>query len=210
MLRGAIRFPLIVAFVSVACSQSPVKPTAASSTPTASTPTASTPTAPAVVLTGDYTLTLMASPSCVTVADYFTGRLVAFPDSARIRSYEAKVTQDSSGNVTTDLTGVGDARQYPIRLKGGLVGSRFSLHNDPWGPFSCSDWWWEEFAPTEYFEACGSFSATVDDSQNISGTLNGMIGYGIQTLIDPTHVRTDLLLECPAADHAFALIKRSH
>ena len=63
------------------------------------------------------------------------------------------------------------------------------------------DYWWEELSPKEFFEVCGTWTASVNDPQLITGTHVGTFAYH---LIDPplTHVS----LYC-TANHQFALTK---
>ena len=84
------------------------------------------PMAASVDLSGSYTLTLIASPSCTTFVDDFSHQAAAFPDRARTRTFEAHVTQTASSASLEVQSTFGEAR-YAIALPAGIHGEDFSF-----------------------------------------------------------------------------------
>jgi hypothetical protein len=197
MKRRAVRcyrFSLIAMFAGVACSQSPVKPTAASTTPTASTPAA-----PAFVLTGDHTLTVTASPRCARVVDQATNQLAPFPDSVRVRSYDVQLTQQNS-----DVSLVLETTYGPALFRGSVDGAELRFSNVTCGACTCDELFSDEFAPGEVFALCGSGLATVDPPEQITGAFDGDLEYYRSE--GDGHTRS--LMECRATDHRFTLTRK--
>jgi hypothetical protein len=193
--------------------------------PTASP--AALPTSAGVGLTGSYTLTLIASPSCAMVTDWITHQALPFPDSVRVRHYNAEFT--GASGVLTPVDGpaqqisIGGIDHYVyngsalLSVTNGVLqvivppdAEDLARRNDALldgGP-TCSggDYWWESVSSTEVFDTCGTWRASVDDPTRIAGTIDGAFGYYNYKGVALPAFTTDLF--CRAKDHQFTLTKR--
>jgi hypothetical protein len=183
-------------------------------------------TPPNVDITGQYTLTLLASTNCTSVVDNVSGSSLQFPPSVQKRSYDATMTQ-REGDLEIVFTpgecrgghyqGPGICGPLPTNLNcrrrtypnggcalGSVSGRQMTFHITP-SPAtpSCGggDYWWEQFSATEVFEACGTGRASIDDDSHISGTVVGTFGYVVTP--SPRSYRY-----CGAPDHQFTLTRR--
>jgi hypothetical protein len=201
-------------------------PTAPSAVPTGSSPF---PTGSYTGLTGSYTLTLIASPSCAMVTDSISHQAMPFPESARVRHYNAEfsgisgvLTRAGGGGGSISIGGIDHYAYYGSPLlwvndrvltiivppdAEDLAGRNDSLSQG--GP-TCSggDYWWEGSNDSEVFDACGTWRASMDDPTRIAGTINGAFGYyrGGGTGVGPNWKTVDLF--CRATDHQFILTAR--
>ena len=175
---------------------------------------------PAVDLTGRYTLTLFASPSCATVIDDVTRQPLPFPSAVLTRQYAANITQRDDGILEVAFLPSGCSGGYyspsaeicipiPAELDcknslcgrgyvGGRDGREMTYEVHP-------EHWWEPFTNTERFEAWGTWRASIDDASHITGTVNGTFGY-FKAYRDPLRKEADQY--CRAPDHRFTLARR--
>jgi hypothetical protein len=183
-----------------------------------------------VGLTGSYTLTLAASPSCAMVTDWITHQATPFPDSVRVRHYNAEFTGASGILTPTDSPAgqqipIGGIDHYVyygsslLSVSNGVLqiivppdAADIARRNDALlegGP-TCSggDYWWESVSSTEVFDTCGTWRASMDDPARIAGTIDGAFGYykGGGAGPGPNWKTRDLF--CRASDHQFTLTKR--
>jgi hypothetical protein len=178
-------------------------------------------------LTGSYTLTLTASPSCAIVTDWISHQSLPFPDAARVRHYNADFSGISGTMTPTDHPGqsmhIGGIDRYVyyglplLRVNDGTLtvivppsAEDLAVRNDSLfqgGP-TCSggDYWWESLSPTEVFDICGTWRASLDDPNRIVGTIDGAFGYYKGVVTGPDWKKADLF--CRAKDHQFTLTSR--
>jgi hypothetical protein len=162
------------------------------------------------------------------VTDWITHQVMPFPDSVRIRHYNAEFT--GASGILTPIDGPA-GQQIPI---GGIdhyvyYGSSLLSVNDgvlvivvppdagdiarrndallEGGP-TCSggDYWWERVSSTDVFDTCGTWRASVEDPARIAGTIDGAFGYYKGGGSGPNWMTADLF--CRAHDHQFTLIKQ--
>jgi hypothetical protein len=207
----------------------PVTPTVPTNpvAPTVPAPPSGEP--PSVDLTGQYTLTLLLSPSCTT------GRQpMPFPSSTQTRNYDATITQrdgqvevvftptECSGGyydragICAPIPPQVDCQTRTYSAGGCALGSvsghelTFAVIPAPATP-ECAggDYWWEEFTTAEVFEACGTWHASIDAPARITGTVDGTFAYhrAYPDLNSPNRTWTSQLY-CQATDHQFTLTKR--
>ena len=226
---------LVATFVAACDAERSTAPLSAGPSPTPMPPPTSgpSPTPATVDLTGQYTLTLLASPSCTSVVDGISHQSLPFPSAAQTRSYDAKITQlynqlevlftpaECNGGYYRES---GICAPIPARVDchtttfpngGCALGSvrgremTFDVTPAPATPHcGGGDYWWEQFSTTEVFEACGTWRASIDDTARITGTVDGTFGY-LRAPPDrnPSHLwESDLY--CRATDHQFTLTKR--
>jgi len=193
---------------------------------------ASSVIAAAVDIAGEYTLTLLASPTCTAVVDGISQQPLPLPTAAQMRRYDAKVTQ-RSGQLEVVFTpaecsggyyrepGICGPLPAPLNCQmrafaaggcaSGVVSGRdmsFNVTPAPATPHCAGgDYWSEQFTATEVFEACGIWRASIDDPARITGTVDGTFGY----LRAPAERYRGHFWEsdlyCRATDHHFTLTK---
>jgi hypothetical protein len=183
-------------------------------------------TSPGVGLTGSYALTLIASPSCATVTDWITHQAMPFPDSVRVRHYDAEFTgrsgiltpTDGPGRQQIAIGGLDDGGSSDFSVIDGVLtiivppnAEDLARRDDgllQGGP-TCTggDYWWESISSAEIFETCGTWRASMDDPKRIAGTIDGAFGYYKKGDVGRgPNLTTDLF--CRATDHQFTLTKR--
>src|SRR5262249_41361969 len=135
----------------------------ACNSPSPTGPESSARPGPLVDVTGQYVFTATASAACDTVTDSISEAALPFPDVARVRTYDAEVHQEFNGRVRISLVKSG-VSSFAVPLQGIVVGNTLSIYND--GIFqtaACSDLWWEDVGPHQFFEMCGHGQAVVQN-----------------------------------------------
>jgi hypothetical protein len=175
----------------------PTAPPAAPLPPAAPAPPAAAP--PAFVLSGNYTLTLTASPSCTLVADRLTGHQLPLPDAGRTQAFDGVVAQQES-NVNFDFKLNWGEISWDKRLPATLNANTLWF-STACVACTCDDQFSRPIAPNDEIGWCGTGIASIDDPKHISGVFIGGLEY-FRT--DATgRVVFDLL--CNASDHRFTL-----
>jgi hypothetical protein len=205
---------LLVATISLVtgCGTNPGTPTPTAPAPLPNpatpspTPTAAAPLPPAFVLSGNYTLTLTASPSCALVPDRITGQRLPLPDAVRTQAFDAVVAQQES-DVNFDFRLSWGDVTWDDRLPGSLNGNelRFSA---ACVACTCDDAFGRPIAPNDEVGWCGTGTALIDNPKQISGVFSGGLEY-FRVDVNPDgsgRVVFDLL--CNASDHRFTLTAR--
>jgi hypothetical protein len=170
------------------------------------TPTVPAPSPPAFVLSGNYTLTMTASPSCALVPDRITGQRLALPEAVRTEALDAVVTQQES-NVKFDFRVSYGEISYEEHLSGSLYGNELSFFTDCI-PCTCDEAFGRQIAPTDTVGWCGTWTAVINDPKQISGVFNGGVEY-FRTEVQPDGTgRVVFDLQCTASDHRFTLTAR--
>jgi hypothetical protein len=175
-----------------------------------------------VEVAANYTLALIASPSCAVVTDWYSHQPLPFPESARARSYDVVFDGSSVVMGRGVFNKLGAASDYPgeypqdpndlmIIVPPSAAALERCDTSPAYGPIlanlapTCAggDYWWEKLSSNEVFEICGTLHATVDNPARIAGTIEGAFVY-----YQGTALKWNADLYCRAKDHQFTLTAR--
>ena len=231
--RGAILADIVLAAALAGCGgQHSTGTMSVNPSPVPAVAPASGVISAAVDITGQYILTLLASPTCTAVVDGISQRPLPLPTAAQMRRYDARVTQRSAQLEVVFTPAECNGGYYREPGICGPLPAQLNCQTRAYAAGGCAlgvvsgrdmtvdvipapatphcaggDYWFEPFTGTEVFEACGIWRASIDDPAHITGTVEGTFGY-LRAPADryPGHFwESDLY--CRATDHHFTLTK---
>ena len=145
-----------------------------------------------------------------------TGQILPLPEAVRLRQYTAEFAdgtatlKSADGTRNTIVLGGVDTYVYPGRPLMTLNGNELTIIVPPEdGRPQCAggDYWPEVLDSTggrnQFFESCGTWTGTIQDSGRIEGTIVGTFAYYAGQGPNWTTA-----LYCRASDHRFTLVKQ--